>query len=621
MPSPSQRSIALTIGVLLACLSTITTNGQQAPRFGGGYAALDGRRQHLIADWLSRFEKTTGQSLQPAQFYDEVISLSTKTTFEAVTHALMTTQLTDAGGAGLGDALSLVERVETVKGELDEARGDRQFRMYARLKPGALDTLARAQEFKRGEDNAYYHHGYPINYREQGGTPSIQISVALDHLQADIDVDYRSSSIPAALFNGHLTSANSDVRAGDNYDRHLNRWAGFSNWWRSFFGVSEQELPAAPASADKPLLPHQPRAGKQKIEVIVNDFLTAWLIEGNIVPAMGSISDRAYACLAQDTEAPSAFDRGMAPFELMNKLKAAHDALGPHTSLDGLVVGIRLTRPGLRIVRQPHQAQFVLYEVPNDVAAGFDCGSRLTPGDPKNTKRKYGDYFGATFYVAGRKDVPVTLLWGKEDGYWKIMSWESGADDDAAAPAPAVPESPKAARISADQSAVRAARGFLENWLIRKNYDAAFEYLSQKSYACYDLERAKGEAPSASADEAGRKLRAALKAAGDQVGPQKSLAAVIESADPVSPAIRVMNHPDAQVFSLGSIPNALADASECAARSARAAIPDPLPLEYGTAFGTSLRFKTRAGGAPVLKLMWRKEGGTWRITSYDVELP
>ena len=80
--------------------------------------------------------------------------------------------------------------------------------------------LERSREFKRGIDNTVYHKGYPINYREQGGTPSIQVSIALDGRLADIDVDYRSSSFPVSLFNGHLSAANSDVRAGDNVERH-----------------------------------------------------------------------------------------------------------------------------------------------------------------------------------------------------------------------------------------------------------------------------------------------------------------------------------------------------------------------------------------------------------------
>ena len=116
---------------------------------------------------------------------------------------------------------------------------------------------------------------------------------------------------------------------------------------------------------------------------------------------MGYVSERSYACLAQDTPDPSAFDRGLAPFQILVNLKAAHDALGKHDSLEGLTIGVPLTIPGLRAVPQPHQAQFVLYDVPDDVAARFDCASRLTPGAPAKGSRAYGQHFGATFRIAG----------------------------------------------------------------------------------------------------------------------------------------------------------------------------------------------------------------------------
>ena len=243
------------------------------PKFGGKYAELDERRQQLIAGWIGRLEKTTGQSIDAAQFYDEVVSLSTKTTFAAVTHALMTTPLTDAGGATLGDALTLVERIDVVRGEVTGERGDHQFRIYVRLTADAIDKLSRSQQFKRGADNSVYHKGYPINYRGQGGTPSIQISIATDRRNADVDVDYRASSFPAALFNGHLTSSNSDVRAGSNYDKHLNRWTGFQNWWQGFFGV-RLERPAEDEGASRSLSA-LPRAGKKDIDVMAEDFLQA----------------------------------------------------------------------------------------------------------------------------------------------------------------------------------------------------------------------------------------------------------------------------------------------------------------------------------------------------------
>ena len=338
-----------------------------------------------------------------------ILSFSTKTTFDAVTHALMTTRLTDQAGASLGDGLALVERVESVHGQVAGAPGDSQFRVYVRLTPGARDVLERSKEFKRGADNTVFHKGYPISFRGQGGVPSIQVSMALDGRRADVDVDYRSSSIPAALFNGHLSSSNSDITAGKNYGLHANRWNGLQNWWQGFFGISvggkapDVETPKSPLA-----VPKTPRAGKKNIEVMVNDFLSAWLVEGNVVAAMGYVSERAHACLAKDLDDPSDFDRGIAPFQLMTNMKAAYQTLGKHSSLKGLTVGFPLSRPELKVVTQPHQAEFVIYSVPDDVAAAFDCESRLAPGDPKKVKRSYGNYFGATLSV-GPKATPIAL--------------------------------------------------------------------------------------------------------------------------------------------------------------------------------------------------------------------
>ena len=103
--------------------------------------------------------------------------------------------------------------------------------------------------------------------------------------------------------------------------------------------------PDAPEQTSALALPKVPRAGKKNIEVMVPDFLQAWLVEGNVVAAMGYVSERSYACLAQDAPDPSAFDRGLAPFQILVNLKAAHDALGTHASLEGLTTGVPLDDP------------------------------------------------------------------------------------------------------------------------------------------------------------------------------------------------------------------------------------------------------------------------------------
>ena len=401
---------------------------------------------------------------------------------------------------------------------------------------------------------------------------------------------------------------------------HNARWTGFQNWWRGFLGVRQERASEALSPLASLVLPKIPRAGKATVEVMANDFLTAWLIEGDILAAMGYVSERSHACLARDSNEPSTFDYGLAPFQLMIALKSARDSLAPRTSLDGLVVGTPVVNPGLRLVNQPHHARFVTYRVTGEIATSFDCVSQLTLAASSEVMPVLGTHFATTFYIDGRRDTPVALLWGRENGYWKIVSWKVGADD-ARTPPSAPTEDTKAVRINADSTLVQAARGFLESWLIRKDYDAAFAYLSPKSYACYDLEARAGEAPSSSPEDAGRKIRAGLEASGKRLGTSRSLEALLAPAEPVHPAVRVMNHPYSRIFSVTSPPNAVADASECAVRISGSRVPEPMPLDYGNGFGMNMRFKTRSGDAPVLRLLWRRENGAWRVTSYAVELP
>src|SRR4029079_3033912 len=115
--------------------------------------------------------------------------------------------------------------------------------------------------------NTVYHAGYPHSWRSGKGVPSLQFSVSADGLRADVDVDYRGSNAPQSLFNGHLTSSNSDVRAGDNARRHSQQWTGFVSWWTERFGkmrfpdraeAAEGAMGAAPTRTPVPLPPNRP---------------------------------------------------------------------------------------------------------------------------------------------------------------------------------------------------------------------------------------------------------------------------------------------------------------------------------------------------------------------------
>ncbi len=236
------RAVVMTASGLvftLGLLRFVSAQQPSAPQVipGAKYSDLAPEQKALVDDWFRRFSEVVRKPLTAEEGYNN-LPVSTKTTFGAVTHALIHTTLTDQNGAVLGpSAITVIERVDTVAGKIEDAGSDQQFRLYVVLKPNALEILARSKEFARSGDNVTFHKGYPICYRSRNGVPSLQVSATKDGKRGDIDVDYRSNKFPASLVNGHLTAANSDVRAGDNDVRHNQTWSGLSNWWRGFLGL------------------------------------------------------------------------------------------------------------------------------------------------------------------------------------------------------------------------------------------------------------------------------------------------------------------------------------------------------------------------------------------------
>ena len=165
------------------------------------------------------------------------LSESQMATYESVTYALEHTSVIDASG-NLGNALQQVAGVTGIAGEVSGAGGDKQFRIFADMKPGGIDAIGATPGFKADSNIKArllffniqpYHKGFPDSYRQDrksgvtGMEAGLQPSYSKDKLRADIDVDYR--------FLSHLGTANSDIRAKGNYQRFIDRWPGLRNWW------------------------------------------------------------------------------------------------------------------------------------------------------------------------------------------------------------------------------------------------------------------------------------------------------------------------------------------------------------------------------------------------------
>lgn len=601
----------------------------EEPVFGGKYAQLNAEQKRLVDNWFQRLSEVLGKPISPEEGYDHV-RLSVRTTFVAVTHALLRTRLTDKSGAAFEkSALSLVGKVDNVAGSLEGARGDKQFRMYVELVPGALELLEKSQEFDRKGDNTIYHKGYPICYRSKGGTPSIQISTSKDGKLADIDVDYRSAKFPAFLFNGHLSASNSDVRAGNNDQRHNSRWEGLRNWWRTLLGLPYAEKSAADSeSEDVPLKIERTKPNAKPAQA-VHDFLTLWLVDEKPGEAVAYFSESAYACMELEQGRP--IDRGMAPFVMLKGLQEINQRVGKVPNLSGASVGVRLVGPRIKVIKQPYHAQFVLYDVREDLAERFKCENRLNPENVElkaARSKDFGKYVGAVFKLKahGEFGETVATLWKKEKKYWKLISYDVEPEAEelrktAAAPAAKAPVLPY---VNGDPDLIRAARDFYEDWFVRNRLDAASQYLSPQCYACVNLYRDEETPEPKTAAEERQLLRSGMERLVEATGPAKKLTDAIVAPEPSHPDLKLVRQADSKAFVIASIPDYMAASVNCEKRKRGEDLIFAAPPEgakYGNYYATGFKLAKQVEDSGVLWTVWGKESGRWKIVSYAVLIP
>ena len=351
----------------------------------------------------------------------------------------MNSELSSEDGEDLGTAFDLIDGVERIAGQYVGRGGDQQFRIYVHIKPEAEDVLERSTQFHFGHENTVYHVGYPRSYRQEGNVPNIQFSTSEDGLRADIDVDYRSSKSPQALFNGHLTSSNSDVRAGDNHEKHNGRWNGLVAWWQEVFGhvgertyatkdLLKRKIDEFPSS----LPPNRPLgASIENLSDAAQEFFTDWLVRRDVDEAMEFFSLRSIACVnIDDDNSAEILTLGKAETTMRELMEHAIDQMGDRDNLTEAIDEVLPWTPdqAARVVDHPYQRDFTIIQVRNQVAADFMCSTRRgappppMPGGPD----ALGTYWAVVFRFKARADQggALAVLWDKEDGEWRIVSYD-----------------------------------------------------------------------------------------------------------------------------------------------------------------------------------------------------
>jgi len=587
--------------------------------FGGSYEGLRDDQKHLIDDWIRRYDQATNRKTTPGSTYNN-LPLSTRTTFEAVTNALTETGLTDKSGKDLGVALDLVAKMESIHGQIEGEGGDQQFRIYVELVPDALKILESSQQYERSRDNTVFHKGYPRSYRQIGGLPSSQFSTTEDGTRADIDVDYRSSSFPNALLNGHLTAANSDVRAGSNYSTHANRWAGFDNWWRGLFGLQfDIEIPGTAKAESQVTIPSTPRKGNGNLDEAVEDWLKAFLIERKPEQAAAYLARSSYACMDMWSE-ENPVDYGVASAVLLESMRAANQAIGSVVNLKDVVQGETLTYPGLKMLEHKNSNLFTLYEVPVNVAMQFDCAHRNNLKTPEAAQATTADgkYFGSAFRLKmpnGKGSGKVLFLWGKEDKKWRILSYmvDPGLRESGEIPDTRPEQKLTLQTMQADPAFLTTVGEFFTQWRTGRIDDALAHFASQ-SLPCVALNVKESLAPG---NEAARsRLRLGLERIHQALTQAKNASDFIQPVQFVHPDIRIVEHTRSDRYTLAGLPDHMGATLACDVPIGEVTFQKPAESVYGNYYASALKLSLVSDDSAALYMVWAKVGIEWKIVSF-----
>ena len=624
-------SLILAEGVVIA--QTQSSQKEEAPphkvksqslELGKSYATLRPEQKRLIDDFIRHYNATTGSNLDAEQAYDNA-RLSIRTTFDAVTHALLNAKMTDAQGKSLGRAIDLVSAVDQVLGEESGVGGDFQFRLYVYLKPDAVDILSRSQEFFHDKDNSVYHKGFPICYRLKKGPPSIQFSISRDHKLSDIDVDYRASGFPKGLVNGHLSSSNSDVRAGNNLDRHDGRWSGLNGWWRNVFGQlgSGGKPPKESATERVGNIPLNPAIkADQGVDKSAHDFLQSWVVAKEPNKSVAYFSRLSYPCLevmAQKSGKP--VPPGMIRLRTMMAMQKFADSNGTASSVGDVFEPAKKWSQALKPAKNAYASEFLLVNVPADMGADEECAATPNNDASKGSKEKY---FATAFRgkQGDSRNKVMSLLWAQEGGYWKIVAIRIEDSSDAGiVPKSAVAQAPSVEEpqnIAGDPVAVKDATEFYQTWIVKRDVIQASAFASQRSYQCL-------AAPSAGQKKLTpiARVQYGLKQPLARIPSRANLSEMMSSAQPVNDLLLPVQQENSRAFAMMAVPEQKADSFLCQNRHVPEVAPDlkPADAKYGSYYLTASRLNYGEEQSPALLLLWTKEDASWKVVAWAVEVP
>jgi hypothetical protein len=171
------------------------------------------------------------------------------------------------------------------------------------------------------------------------------------------------------------------------------------------------------------------------------------------------------------------------------------------------------------------------------------------------------------------------------------------------------PLPPDRPRSASPERVEDAAQEFLTDWLVRRQYQQALEFLSSRAYACLVVS-AERRNVALDANGARRELLALMEHAAKKMGERPNLTSAISAFVPRDPKRPVVDHAFKQEFLLTPLTAAEARPYICDRTAA------PAGAEY---VGAAFQFRISGGGA--LGLLWAREQNQWKLVSFQPLAP
>jgi hypothetical protein len=417
-------------GLILAFLVFAGVLPGTAQNSSSEYARLKGRQKVLFDNWVKKQNQTEKNRISPAQRHSALM-VSQQASYEAITNALTRSRLTNKAGRRTGSPIELVTAIDKVAGEIKGEGGDKQYRIYVSLRKDSVRRLEASKTFHRGKDNHFFHGEYPYNFRQIGKVPTLQISISKDGTRADIDIDYKSSSFPAALFNGHLKSSNSDVRPRRHFSRHTSRWKGLIDWWDGIVENDNHHNYHILRSRSDHFQTDKIGTGQEAETVSrqVDRFLNLWLVQGDLDKASQSVSRVMEACADLDENSRlrnAGRESSRRLFdEMMREVKRR---VGRVDNVDRALVAIDPHDKQIRLVDHEDKKAYALGHVTEAHFNHFICKNKNSPATSKShlDRSRYASDYVTVFGFRNHRELggALILLWAREGTRWKVVSFD-----------------------------------------------------------------------------------------------------------------------------------------------------------------------------------------------------